>query len=240
MASPIEWTWVWANSGRGWKTEACRSAVHGVTKSQTRLSNWTTTTIYVCVYTYTHIYCCCCACVCMCVYIYTHIHTHILLLLYIYIYIYIHTHTCFPGSLAGKESTCNAGDPSSVLGLEKSPGEGIGYPLQYSCLENPHGQRSLAGYNPWSSRVRHDWATKHTHTHTHTHSWPLDNMFLNWVYPFVWRFFKICILLCLWSVVDWICKQRICECRRLTMGPQYSWILVTAQILELKATEEQL
>ena len=32
------------------------------------------------------------------------------------------------------------------------PGEGIGYPIQYSCLENPHGQRSLAGYCPWGCK----------------------------------------------------------------------------------------
>ena len=38
----------------------------------------------------------------------------------------------FPGSSAGKESTSNAGDPGSIPGLGKSPGEGIGYPLQYS------------------------------------------------------------------------------------------------------------
>ena len=38
----------------------------------------------------------------------------------------------FPGSSAGKESACNAGDPGSIPGLERSPGEGIGYPLQYS------------------------------------------------------------------------------------------------------------
>ena len=38
--------------------------------------------------------------------------------------------------LAGKESTCNAGDPSSIPGLGRSPGEGKGYPLQYSGLEN--------------------------------------------------------------------------------------------------------
>ena len=37
----------------------------------------------------------------------------------------------FPDSSAGKESTCNAGDPSSILGSGKSAGEGIGYPLQY-------------------------------------------------------------------------------------------------------------
>ena len=42
----------------------------------------------------------------------------------------------FPGSSAGKESTCNAGDPSSIPGLGRSTGERIGYPLQYSGLEN--------------------------------------------------------------------------------------------------------
>ena len=42
----------------------------------------------------------------------------------------------FPGSLDGKESTCNAGDLDSVLGLGRLPGEGNSYPLQYSGLEN--------------------------------------------------------------------------------------------------------
>ena len=37
----------------------------------------------------------------------------------------------FPGSSAGKESACNVGDPSWIPGSERSPGEGIGYPLQY-------------------------------------------------------------------------------------------------------------
>ena len=43
----------------------------------------------------------------------------------------------FPHSSVGIESACNAGDLSSVPGLGRSPGEGNGYPLQYSCLENP-------------------------------------------------------------------------------------------------------
>ena len=43
----------------------------------------------------------------------------------------------FPGGSDGKESVCNAGDPDSIPGLGKSPGEGNGYPLQYSFLENP-------------------------------------------------------------------------------------------------------
>ena len=43
----------------------------------------------------------------------------------------------FPGSSAGKDSACNAGDPCLIAGLERSPGEGHGSPLQYSCLEKP-------------------------------------------------------------------------------------------------------
>jgi len=43
---------------------------------------------------------------------------------------------CFPCGSAGKESACNAGDLGSILGLGRSPGEGKGYPLQYSGLEN--------------------------------------------------------------------------------------------------------
>ena len=56
----------------------------------------------------------------------------------------------FPGGSVGKESTCNAGGLGSIPGLGRSPGGGHSNPLQYSCLENPHGQRSLA-----------DWALVH-------------------------------------------------------------------------------
>ena len=42
----------------------------------------------------------------------------------------------FPGGLAGKEYACNVGDLGSISGLGRSPGEGKGYPLQYSGLEN--------------------------------------------------------------------------------------------------------
>ena len=41
-----------------------------------------------------------------------------------------------PSGSDGKESDCNEGDPGSISGLGRSPGEGNGYPLQYSCLEN--------------------------------------------------------------------------------------------------------
>ena len=45
---------------------------------------------------------------------------------------YIRMKREFPGGSAGKESPCNAGDPGSIPGSGRSPGEGIGYPLQYS------------------------------------------------------------------------------------------------------------
>ena len=57
--------------------------------------------------------------------------------------------TGFHGASDGKESTCNARDLGSILGLGRSPGGGHGNPLQYSCLENFHGQRSVVGYSPW-------------------------------------------------------------------------------------------
>ena len=61
----------------------------------------------------------------------------------------------FPGSSAGKESACNAGDPGSIPGLGRCPGKGIGYPLQYSwaslvaqTVKNPPACRRPE-FNPW-------------------------------------------------------------------------------------------
>ena len=58
----------------------------------------------------------------------------------------------FPGGSDGKESTCNVEDLGLIPDWGRSPGEGNGYPLQYSCLENPHGQRSLMGYHLWACK----------------------------------------------------------------------------------------
>ena len=55
---------------------------------------------------------------------------------YIYIYTYIWCFPGFPGGSDGKASACNVGDPGSISGLGRSPREGNGNPLQYSCLEN--------------------------------------------------------------------------------------------------------
>ena len=53
-----------------------------------------------------------------------------------------------PDGSDGKESTCNLGELGSIPGLGQFPRGGHGNPLQYSCLETPHGQRRLAGYSP--------------------------------------------------------------------------------------------
>ena len=56
------------------------------------------------------------------------------------------------GSSADKKKSTCIGNPGSIPGLGRWPGGRNSYPLQYSCLENSHGQRSLAGYSPWGCR----------------------------------------------------------------------------------------
>ena len=60
--------------------------------------------------------------------------------------------TGFPGASDGEESTYKAGDLGLIPGLGRTPGGGQGNPLQYSCLENPHGWRSLVDYSPWGHK----------------------------------------------------------------------------------------
>ena len=54
----------------------------------------------------------------------------------------------FPGSSDGKKSASSVVDLGSIRGSGRSPGEGNGNPLQYSCLEKSHGWKSMAGYSP--------------------------------------------------------------------------------------------
>ena len=72
----------------------------------------------------------------------------------------------FPCGLAGKESTCNAGDLALIPGLGRSPGEGKGYPLHYSGLENPvdwivHGvKKSKTRLSDFHFQVVHSFSSK--------------------------------------------------------------------------------
>ena len=72
----------------------------------------------------------------------------------------------FPGTSAGKESTFNAGDPGSIPGSGRSPGEGIGYPLHYSWASLMVAQmvKNLpamqeTGFDPWVGKIpwRREW-----------------------------------------------------------------------------------
>ena len=58
----------------------------------------------------------------------------------------------FPGGSVSEEFICNTGDLGSIPWLGRSPGGGHDNPLQYSCMENPYGQRSLVGCSPWSHK----------------------------------------------------------------------------------------
>ena len=66
----------------------------------------------------------------------------------------------FSHSSVGKESACIAGDPGSIPRLGRSPGEGYGNPLQYSCLENSMDRGTWQATVHRVARVRHDLATK--------------------------------------------------------------------------------
>ena len=62
-----------------------------------------------------------------------------------------------------KEFVDNAGDPGSIPGLGRSSGEGNGNPLQYSCLGNSTGWRSLVGYSPWGHKESDTTELLHFH-----------------------------------------------------------------------------
>ena len=86
----------------------------------------------------------------------------------------------FPGGSDGKESACNVGDLGFVPGLGRFPGGGYGNPLQHSGLENPLGQRSLAGCSPWGHKES-DTTERLSTAHSYT---PLKlNMFSTFCVP---------------------------------------------------------
>ena len=69
----------------------------------------------------------------------------------------------FLGGSGSNESACSAGDLGSICGSERSPGEGNGNPLWYSCLGNPTDQGAWWATVHGVARVRHNWATDTTH-----------------------------------------------------------------------------
>ena len=72
----------------------------------------------------------------------------------------------FPGSSSGKESACNEGDPSSVPGSSRTPGEGNSNPLQDSCLENPKDRRAWGPLVHGAAELDMTEWLEHAHSHT--------------------------------------------------------------------------
>ena len=70
---------------------------------------------------------------------------------------------CFPGGSGGKEIACNAGDPDLIPGSRRSPEEGNGYPVQYSCLENSTDSEA------WQATVHYSKELK-TYAHRKTYT----------------------------------------------------------------------
>ena len=68
----------------------------------------------------------------------------------------LYTSMGFPGGSDSNESACNAGDPGSIPGLGRSPGEGNGYPLQYFSWKIPWTEKPDGLQSMGSQRVRHD------------------------------------------------------------------------------------
>ena len=74
----------------------------------------------------------------------------------------------FPGSSAGKQSTCNTGDPDSIPGSGRSPGGGNGNPLQYSSWEIPRSEETGRLQSVGLQRVRRDLAIKQSQVYPKT------------------------------------------------------------------------
>ena len=114
-----------------------------------------------------------------------------------------------PGSSDSKESACNVGDLGSVPGLGRSPGGGHGIPLQYSSLENPHGQRrSLVGHSPWGCKesdrterlsTRKDPISVYQRRHTYTcaKNEAVDTKMLSWLSLGSWKWGWFSLFFCL-------------------------------------------
>ena len=135
----------------------------------------------------------------------------------------------FPSCSDGEESACNAGHLGSIPGLESSPGEGNGYPLQYSCLENPMDRET------W-------WAT----VHEVAKSWI-------WLSVYYCHFSRNCFIYIYGFSGSSVAKESACNAGDPSSIPgsgrstgegigsplQYSWASLVAQLVKnLPAMQE--
>ena len=124
----------------------------------------------------------------------------------------------FSGDSDGKESTCNVGDLDLIPGLRRFLGGGHGNPLQYSCLESPNGQRSLAGCGIWSHKKSGPYSQSHGFSSSHVWMWELDSK-ESWA-PKNW---------CFWAMVLEKTPESPLDCKEIQpVNPKgnQSWILI--------------
>ena len=124
----------------------------------------------------------------------------------------------FPDSWVGIESACNTGDPGSIPGSGRSSGEGKGYPLQYSDLEN---SIDCMG----SQRVRHDWATFTIAT--------TDNYYILYIYIYIYIYIYTCIYIISHFLYPFICQQtfRLFLCLSWWIMLKCAWQLFPLEVL---------
>ena len=101
-----------------------------------------------------------------------------------------------------KRSACNVGNLGSIPGLGRFPGGQHGNLLQYSCLENPHGQRSLAGYSPWGHKESD--TTEQLSTSTH---------FTISIAPYY-----------AWTVENWYSGHDVLMCHHNGLAKKFFWV----------------
>ena len=134
-----------------------------------------------------------------------------------------------------KDPPANAGDIRDLAlipGSGRSPGRGNDSPLQYSCLENPHGQRSLAGYSPWG-RKQLDMTT----TTTFDLQQVIPKTTLAGSHPITLSGRDL--LVHQLSVGAWLCLQAAqgCGCRPHMQGEEGRWHMLTSPVLRPRGAQ---
>ena len=144
----------------------------------------------------------------------------------------------FPGGTVVESQPANAGDAcvsGSIPGLGRSPGEGNGNPLQYSCLENPWDRGAW-----WAAvhGVLKSWtwlSTHNFHIYVYIYTWPLNSTGLNCAGPLTHRFFSNKYIQ-YYTIWGWIRRCRIVAMdswlgnsryRELTMWLEYPGVWVS-------------
>ena len=135
----------------------------------------------------------------------------------------------------GKESTCNAGDLALIPGLEWSPGEGNGNPLQYSCLENPMDRGAWQATVHGVSMSQTQLSDFHFHVQfllSHTVIW--ESKFYKcsqWApllfLPCIFTYFFVCF---------WLCRVFLAACWLSLVGASGYFLVVAHRLLMVVAS----